>query len=714
MNKFSFSPGLPGYGSRGVDGSSGGQGVSIYFSTFVGTSDSVTLNSRITNNLDLQTAGAALPDGRAYVTGDSFIDSVGKVFNINIAGGLTYGKYEYSGSQLSTSAEFDDSGLDTTGGFNRFVNDWVSAKKIYDQVYTINPGNPYSTALAGSLYIDITQDFSRINYCDYDINSYYPYQAWIAGIDEDGIGLVRESAANNWHLGNLDDSDVQRAINLTLDFTKVSMLDASIKGDSTFADSSFNGIVTFNAANTFNNTNTFNGINTFNANNIFNNSILLNDASLALNNSFIYFLTDSSLIGKRGVDSVTTPTNGATFNILAGRGGDTTGLITGAIGGNISITAGDGGDSESTSTNDIGLGGNIVITAGIAGTIDDTPSSDRDAMGYIHLKTGELGSDEAIPSGGDIILDATESPVGVTSDRKGKIRIYGSENEIYGYSSKTNVYSRLKWNDDGDLTIDSSGFQSGVGGVVPRVILGGSDSSISFVIDGKGIIDASNADEGTGRGVKFICTGAPAAYKTAMGMALTGFNVLGGYSTGFAAGFRNFPDSSPSTAKGINIWCGSADNQASGTYDYLVAYTNDFTSVGELSNVNGTFQVVDSSDERLKMGIKNSKVNALEAVNSIPIREFFWRNRDASGNILDTSVGIKRIGYIAQETEPYIPAAVIKKDDGYLSIGAREIIPILHKAIQELSEENNELKDRVSILENLVNQLIAKVDPTIS
>ena len=50
----------------------------------------------------------------------------------------------------------------------------------------------------------------------------------------------------------------------------------------------------------------------------------------------------------------------------------------------------------------------------------------------------------------------------------------------------------------------------------------------------------------------------------------------------------------------------------------------------------------------------------------------------------------------------------------FLRIREAQLIPILHKAIQELSTENEDLKNRVTQLENLVNQLILKVDPSIN
>jgi len=52
-------------------------------------------------------------------------------------------------------------------------------------------------------------------------------------------------------------------------------------------------------------------------------------------------------------------------------------------------------------------------------------------------------------------------------------------------------------------------------------------------------------------------------------------------------------------------------------------------------------------------------------------------------------------------------------DDWYM-ISPTSLIPIFHKAIQELSAEKEELKSRIFHLESLVSQLIAIVDPSIN
>ncbi|SFU78430.1 Chaperone of endosialidase, partial [Clostridium sp. DSM 8431] len=96
-----------------------------------------------------------------------------------------------------------------------------------------------------------------------------------------------------------------------------------------------------------------------------------------------------------------------------------------------------------------------------------------------------------------------------------------------------------------------------------------------------------------------------------------------------------------------------------------------------------------ASDERLKFNIKDTKVNALTEISKFKHRQFNWLE---NGKHQD-------IGYIAQELERINPDYVFKvkqaNGDFIYQIRPEMIIPVLSKAIQELKEENNILKERI-------------------
>jgi hypothetical protein len=88
------------------------------------------------------------------------------------------------------------------------------------------------------------------------------------------------------------------------------------------------------------------------------------------------------------------------------------------------------------------------------------------------------------------------------------------------------------------------------------------------------------------------------------------------------------------------------------------------------------------SDVRLKEAIRPSAVDALSCINQVPLRDFVMK-RDGYHN---------RLGLIAQEVQPHMPEMVVERPDQYLSIEPERAIPYLMKAIQQLSDEIEQLK----------------------
>ena len=102
------------------------------------------------------------------------------------------------------------------------------------------------------------------------------------------------------------------------------------------------------------------------------------------------------------------------------------------------------------------------------------------------------------------------------------------------------------------------------------------------------------------------------------------------------------------------------------------------------------------SDKRLKINVKPTKVKALDMLNNIEMVEFNWK-KDGK---------FEKIGAIAQQVQSVEASLVVHDMDDkqtyndYLRINYYDTIPYLIKAVQELSEENNKLKNK---LEELIN-----------
>jgi len=95
---------------------------------------------------------------------------------------------------------------------------------------------------------------------------------------------------------------------------------------------------------------------------------------------------------------------------------------------------------------------------------------------------------------------------------------------------------------------------------------------------------------------------------------------------------------------------------------------------------------VSNSARSLKTDIRPTKYNAVEEINKVNVVDFYFKS--------DTKKENPRIGFIADDTEPILSTKNKNSMDHYNCIG------MLLKAVQELSAENKELKERIEKLEN--------------
>ena len=99
-----------------------------------------------------------------------------------------------------------------------------------------------------------------------------------------------------------------------------------------------------------------------------------------------------------------------------------------------------------------------------------------------------------------------------------------------------------------------------------------------------------------------------------------------------------------------------------------------------------------SSDARLKENVQNAEP-ALNLVDSIQVRSFDWKNTGEH----------QRYGMIAQELQSVAPEFVNDQLDPNHTLGIdySKLVPMLTKAIQELSAKNDALEARLAKLENV-------------
>lgn len=92
------------------------------------------------------------------------------------------------------------------------------------------------------------------------------------------------------------------------------------------------------------------------------------------------------------------------------------------------------------------------------------------------------------------------------------------------------------------------------------------------------------------------------------------------------------------------------------------------------------WSIKNQSDARMKKDIAPTKVNALQILNALDLKEFKWVQDD----------GFEPIGIIAQQLQKVAPELVAEELDGHLSIKTTKFIFYVIKAIQELSGDGYE------------------------
>ena len=133
------------------------------------------------------------------------------------------------------------------------------------------------------------------------------------------------------------------------------------------------------------------------------------------------------------------------------------------------------------------------------------------------------------------------------------------------------------------------------------------------------------------------------------------------------------------------------------------------TNISGTLYIDGREVVTNSSDARLKHDIYNSDINALDRISQIKHRKFIWNEDNKE----------EQIGYIAQELEDIDENYVIKSPqlnengeviDYIYQVNLLPILATATKAIQELKEEVDEIKEQQSKQQQFLEMLASKFD----
>ena len=178
-------------------------------------------------------------------------------------------------------------------------------------------------------------------------------------------------------------------------------------------------------------------------------------------------------------------------------------------------------------------------------------------------------------------------------------------------------------------------------------------------------------------GYRNVCVGNNAGERITTGYQNTCVGNIAGYSTG-QTGYNN-------TLLGYNAQC-----PADGTNNHFVLGNSSVSTLTcQQTSISGL------SDRRDKKDIIDC-IYGLDVINSIRPRQFTWAMREPSD--IDGKI---ELGFIAQELDEVLGDkndvihAVSKTNPDKLFASPGKFVPILVKAVQELSAENTALKQRL-------------------
>jgi hypothetical protein len=176
-----------------------------------------------------------------------------------------------------------------------------------------------------------------------------------------------------------------------------------------------------------------------------------------------------------------------------------------------------------------------------------------------------------------------------------------------------------------------------------------------------------------------FCNTASGLYSTVIGGQCNA--AISSYS--FVGGQCNIAGGSHSAVGGCGL-----TNSCINTFMYncLRAFNLSGSTVAVCVGTDGIL-VRGASDVRLKTCISPITYGLSDVLQLNPV-SFNWCE-----NIRESRGENRQLGFIAQEVEPIIPESVGMSAEGEYSFSPDKIIPVLTKAIQELKEENNKLRE---------------------
>lgn len=217
-----YAPGFTGYGTKGLDGSMGLNGISLYFSGLNGATDYSLISNAIYNNNLLNSNDVHIPGYpiRTYQDGDYFIDITSEIYVIDKTASPYYKK---TGLKLNTFGLFEDTQIVNSFGFRRYSNIVSTVNKnIIDTVYANSNANYSASPL--EIYGIKPENYGKIFYCNINSSVYNPFMVFTTGnFSDNAMAIVKKSTqdATDFHIGNIASNGQVKNTRLIFDVNQI-------------------------------------------------------------------------------------------------------------------------------------------------------------------------------------------------------------------------------------------------------------------------------------------------------------------------------------------------------------------------------------------------------------------------------------------------------------------------------------------------------------
>jgi hypothetical protein len=334
-----------------------------------------------------------------------------------------------------------------------------------------------------------------------------------------------------------------------------------------------------------------------------------------------------------------------------------------------------GGTDAGTNNKNIAIG-NYALDHSLANSIHNVAigynALTKSSSGASNVAIGGSGAGGEITTAGRIVAIGDGALGGAVQSQGntgvGYATLYsttGAKNTAFGYQAGNTVTSGTEntvvgW--DADVTGSGAVNQTVIGSETTGV----ADNSVTL-----GNADVTDVYMASDKGATVHCAKV---------------EVEGNISSGFIGQFEN--DGNDANRYGLNVVAGADDG--SGTTYYLACKDGDGDSVGFIANTSGTFALTDVSDQRLKKNIVDTSIKGIEKINQLKVRDFDWKKSE------EKTVG----GFIAQEVKDVFPQAVnetnttVDGEENIMGVSRDMLVPLLIKAVQELSAKITELENK--------------------